>query len=182
MITIAELRTILALNNITTTLTDAQLTVLYNSIVNEIEAITDINITPQEYKEYVFSFSGVNLILNNYPISSITNLCINNTSINNSDYTLDSESGIIYFKTPLEGMMYIKYTAGLTENEINKYINPLIKEMFVYRLSSEYNNQVSTVKEGDVSVSYDTNYTRSSKIQGQLESLKNRFNCRTRML
>ena len=77
-----------------------------------------------------------------------------------------------------------KLFCQISEDMINNVVNPLIFDIIKYRLTTNFSNDgaVSSMKEGDVSVNYDTNSSLGNLIQGRIKDLKNYYSIRIRMV
>ena len=136
--------------------------------IEETKTITDINTK---------KFNKKNYLINDYPITEIKEIKIDNKTIQQNQYLINLESGIIRWKTPQDGdTLKITYTKTI-KTETLQQIENLILNLITYQLTE--NPDIQTIKEGDVSITYNTNNNLSNKIKEQLENLKNAQNTPT---
>ena len=126
---------------------------------------------------------GPTLLLEFYPILSVDKITIDG-EVTSLDYKLDKESGIIYMNTPVVGDLEVEYTTGFTDEEYESIILPLLYDFICYNIYAVNHdgNEISSVKEGEVSVNYDTSNTWYNKVYGRINRLKESYNCRCTML
>ncbi len=184
LITVEELKKQLTLQNVTFDLSDEDLGLLLTNVTNELIGNTNVPITPTNHKSIIRDFKGDLLELDYYPIRSITSLKIGSKTLTNDDYILDDALGIVYFKSNLSGMLVVEYCCQISDDDISNIVNPLLFDIIQYRLSTNFTTDgvVSSVKEGDVSVNYDTNSSLGSLIQGRIKDLKSRYSIRIKVL
>lgn len=163
---------------------DSQLELLLNNIQKELVGYTNVPISPTTHKRIIRNFHGDLCELEYYPVRQITSLKIGSRELTTDDYVLDEELGILYFNSHLCGMLVIEYCCQISEDMINNVVNPLIFDIIKYRLTTNFSNDgaVSSMKEGDVSVNYDTNSSLGNLIQGRIKDLKNYYSIRIRMV
>ena len=75
-----------------------------------------------------------------------------------------------------------RYSAGLTTQEYSTHIVPLIINMLEYNLDNSWDKNTSSIKEGDITISYDTSIGKGALIQKTLNDLNNRYSTYIRML
>ena len=184
LITVEELKTQLEVQNVTFDLSDEELGLLLTNVTNELIGNTNVPITPVSHKSIIRDFKGDLLELDYYPIQSITSLKIGSKTLTNDDYILDDALGIVYFHSHLSGLLVLEYCCQISDDVISNIVNPLLFDIIRYRLTSNFTTTgvVSSVKEGDVSVNYDTNSSLGSLIQGRINDLKSRYSIRIKVL
>lgn len=179
MLDIGELRTLLKFEGIDlTNYTDDELTILVNSKSYELSGLIGLDIEPKHRSQRVTDFKGNTLRLEFYPVYDLASIKYNHCPLKHCDYHLDRDLGIIHFDDYLHGTIEVKYLSGLSDDTMNALINPLLKDMVAYTLT--YNKLgspegVSSIKEGDVSVNYDTSNSRGSRIANSINDIKSRY-------
>lgn len=163
---------------------DDDLELLLTNIVKEIIGYTNAPINPITHKRIIKDFKSDMLELDYYPIKEISSLQIGSKNLSSSDYVLDDTLGILYFNSELSGLLSCQYTCQLYDAVIENIINPLLFDMVKYRLTTNFstNGVMSSVKEGDVSVNYDTSTSLGNLIQSRLNNLKATYQIRIRVL
>lgn len=185
VVDVTYIRTILKLNGLDTSdYTDEELIILYKHKESEIESYISWNISPTTYKEIIPDVLNDFIILHHYPIMQINYVIDEDNEDISSDIKLVNENnGIIYFKEYFYSeFVKVEYVSGLTESEKDKLIKPLILDMIAYSIKYGYNTGVSSAKEGDVSVNYDTTSNLGATINNRIEKLNNRFSAKTHLL
>ena len=119
-----------------------------------------------------------------YPVSEISNLKIGSKTLTSDDYVLDEEKGILYLHSQLSGMLVIEYVACLSDDVINSKVNPLLFDMLKYRLTTNFSNDgaISSIKEMDTSVNYDTSTSLGNLIQSRINNLKSCYSIRIKVI
>ena len=184
LIDITTLKQQLSIEGITTELSDEDLQLLLNNLIKELMGYSNIPINPVTRKTIIREFSSDILELDYYPVTSITSLKIANTNLSTDDYVLDEALGILYFNLPLTGMLVVEYVNQISEDVIDTAINPLLFDMVKYRLTNDFESTgvMSSVKEGDVQVNYDTSTSLGSLINNRINNLKSIYSIKIRML
>ncbi len=157
----------------TDNITDNTLEQLYNKYQNyilsytgieleKIDTITDISLKKFNYKNY---------LIKEYPIDEIIEIKVDNNLINPNQYFVNLDSGIIRWKENITGnILTIKYLKRAKKETLN-LIENLILDLLTYNLKED--KDIQSIKEGDVSITYNTNNSLSNNIKEKLEDLKN---------
>ena len=188
LITPAELRERLILNGVSDSVIedDSVLGNLINLKIEELISLTSIPIKDTSRKQIIPNFKGKLFESEYYPINDINSFKINNTELTDDDYLLDETNGIFYLKKAFNGLLVIEYTQKVSEDFLTSIINPLIVDMITYHYSNNAgdNGSVSSIKEMDTTVSYDTGNSLGNRIYSRIESLKqnNLYSARVRWL
>lgn len=135
-----------------------------------------IPLNPKTVKQYEPDFNDDTLILDYFPINSITQLTIDNKNI--TDYKLMEEVGLIYFNKNRAGKLYVEYTYSLKEEEYDSLLNLMVE----YEKDTSLTKQVSSITEGKRSLTYDTSLSKGALIQSLITDLKNKYSCIVRMI
>lgn len=182
-ININDLKNYLKLNNVTSSLTDEELTLLYKYKINELEMELGVNIAPKNHTDFISKLEfNDKILLDYYPVLEVNEVIIDGENVNNGDYILDSEDGILYFKTRRHGNIRINYTAGFNQTEYDSYIKTLIYDMIIYNQDTDSLNNVTSMTEGDTTLQYDNSSILSARINNKINNLRNSINVRATML
>lgn len=180
LIDIAKLRTLLKFEGITLEdVTDDELKVLVDSKLSELEGLTGLNIKPSHRLETKTKFKGDILRLDFYPVLDFNSIRVNGHCLPPTKYHLNSRLGLVYFHRIIHGNVTVKYLSGADDEFIESVVAPLIKDMVAYTVT--YNRlglggPVSSIKEGDVSVNYDTNNSYGKRISNAIADVKLKYN------
>lgn len=178
-ITTSKLKTILKLKGIRIPYNDDEFDLLVEYKLSEISGLLGFNILESEQSQTVYQFKDDRIVLTNYPVQSIESVTLNNKELSGRCYTLDKKIGVLYFKKKLRGLLVVNYVAGLSPDDIVNVIEPLLVDMIIYDLSKDKDNPVagtvSGIREGDVSVNYDTNSSLGNRIYTRIDELKQRY-------
>ena len=163
---------------------DSQLELLLNNIKNELVGYTNVPISATNHKNIIRDFKGDLLELDYYPVRNITSLKIGSKCLTADDYVLDEELGILYFNSHLCGMLVIEYCCQISDDMITNVVNPLLFDIVKYRLTTNFSKDgvMSSMKEGDVQVNFDTSSSLGNLIQGRIKDLKNCYSIRIKVL
>lgn len=181
MLDIEELRILLKFEGIDLTdYTDEEITVLINSKTRELKGLLGLDIIPVHRKETSHHFRGEKLRLDFYPVKEMHAVIVDGEYLKHKDYSVDYNLGILRFKNKQYGSnVTVEYLSGLSDDDMETLIKPLISDMVIYTLTSTDPSSpegLSSVKEGDVSVSYDTSNSRGALINNRITDIRNRFN------
>lgn len=184
LINISDLKQQLLLENISHEFTDDKLELLLDNTITELIGYTGLPILPVSHKTIVRKFHSNILELDHYPINEIQSLKIGSTKLSDDDYVLDDTLGILYFNSVLKGLLSCQYTCQLSDDVIDNLINPLVFDMVKYRLTSNFSTTgvMSSIKEGDVSVNYDTSSSLGNLILSRINNLKATYSIRIKVL
>ena len=180
MISVEELRRYLQLHGVNTEdISDQDLEDLITLTLEEIEVITGAPISsPRSINEYEPSFINGIYVTDYYPITEPEiELDGEIVTANHIDY----DKGIIYFKPKISGELTVSYNIQVLDEAL---INNLIANMIIKNLEGDsLNRSYSSVKEGDVSVTYasGTGLDVESKIEDGLRKLSGYFKPRARL-
>lgn len=163
---------------------DDDLELLLTNIVKELIGYTNAPIKPMTHKRIIRDFKSDMLELDYYPVSEISSLTIGSKTLSSDDYVLDETIGILYFHSKLSGLLSCQYICQISVEVIENIINPLVFDMVKYRLTTNFssNGVMSSVKEGDVQVNYDTSTSLGNLIQARINNLKSTYSTRIRVL
>jgi hypothetical protein len=148
----------------------------------QIEARLPLPLTPREYTQFMVLDHTLRVVLDFFPVTTINSITVDDEVIVTEEYRLDCNDGVLYLKNPLHGLLKVVYMIGLSEEDYTQYILPLILDMLKYNLSNGWDKDASSIKEGDVSVNYDTSLSLGALIQNRLNNLETRYGCYVRMI
>lgn len=184
LITVDELKTELDNQGVDYSDYEEQLEQLLNSTINKLQGLTGLSINPQERDVLIFEYTGRMLQFDFYPVQCVNQLCIDEKIIEEEKYVLDCSLGVLYFKDIMDGTLKCKYTTYVPEDIIDSLVNPLLVDMLSHDINKGFNweGEYSTVKEGDVSISYDTSTGLYSSINDRINNLKFMYSGRAKLL
>lgn len=135
-------------------------------------------LTPKSCKKVEPHFDDEYIMVENFPIQSVTSLKIGNKIFNAEEYILDESKGIIYLKSQCSGLLCLEYTYCLSDDEYG----PLLDLMVEYETDTGWNKNASSIKENNVTVSYDTSMGKGARIQSMINDLKLKYSCYVEMV
>lgn len=154
-------------------LEDSQVESLIDYVINIITSETGRYIKPQSKEDIELHFKGNEYNTRHYPIKTVETVYSDDTLILASDYFVDYESGIIHFiNIPKTHVLKVNYTVQESEEFINTKIMPLVVDMIIQNMGSNEFMGMSSIHEGNTTVSFDSNLSFSASINRRLENLK----------
>lgn len=178
LITVEDLKKQLELTQVDiSTYSDEDLELLLTNTINEIIGYTNLPINPISHKQIVRNFNSTLFELDYYPIKEISSLRIGSKILSDDDYILDDTLGILYFNTKGSGLLVVEYVSQLSNEFLSVNVTPLIVDIIRYRLSNDFSvdGVRTSIKEGDVSVNFDSSSSLGNLIQGRIANLKNNY-------
>ena len=164
-------------------ISEDELTTIIENMEAQISQFIDIPIKPTSFTQIERNYNGNSIIIDRPPVKEIHSLHIDNECIQSSDYTLDHEAGILYLHQVHKGnFLRLQYISGLTNTAYELYILPLLLDMIDYNFDMNWVKDASSIKEGDVTVNFDTSVGKGALIQKKLEELRNQFRAYARMI
>lgn len=148
------------------------------NLKKRLELELGLPLTPQYKKQVIQSFDDNIILLKDFPIQSIELLKIDDKVFDDEEYILDDSSGCIYLKGNHKGLLYLEYVYCLPESEYE----PLLDLMVEYENDASWNKNASSIKENNITVSYDTSVGKGARIQSMIQDLKNRYSCYVEMI
>lgn len=159
----------------TTNLNDPLITEYYNTYLNYILTQTGLSLEPETKTindVLINKFKNKNYLLYDYPIDELISVQVDDKEITPTEYYLDKTNGILRWKTiPIGEELQITYTTIL-EPETISLITATLLDLIYYNLDTNPTKNITSLKEGDVSISYDTNNSTSTNIKNNLDKLK----------
>ena len=184
LITLENLKQQLTLAGIPIDYTDEQLQLLLTNTINELTGSTNLPLQATNHKTIINNFNDKIVELDHYPVKEISSLKIGGSELSTDDYVLDNSLGILYFDSVLNGLLTCSYVSQVDDDVVDNKVNPLIVDIIRYRISSNFSvdGVTSSVKEGDVSVNYDTSSSLGNLILSRINDLKNSYSIRIKMV
>ena len=184
LIDLTSLKQNLTIQNIQHDLSDEDLALLLNNTLLELSGRIGAPIQAQSFKEMLRYFQGDMFELNHYPVIDISSVRVGSENLSNDDYVLDERLGIIYFHNPQRGFLVVEYSSCLDDVVINTKINPLVFDMIKYSLTNNFSDKgnVSSIKEMDTQINYDTSSSLGSLIESRINQLKGNYSVRIKVL
>lgn len=183
MINIDELRLILKVDGVDDTIyTDEELTQLIKYYTRLFNNLISFNYESREYMEYypLYEYTD-SILINHYPIQELSTLTLEDKDYMGKIKYCNDDSGILYFQEPIQGDLHIKYISGWSEEDIESIITPIIFDLIIYGLKYGAEGIITSLSEGDVSVSYETG-TSLTNIKERISELNKRFGVKARMI
>jgi len=175
--------TLLELRGIDTTeITEETLNNMIKAAELEITARTGLTLHESEYTQIDYYKYGQSFLFDYFPVISVQSIDINQEPVDWSKSEIDKPSGIIYLASNKAGILKTTYTAGLTDEEYETLVAPIILNLLDYSLDTGWDKNASSIKEGNVSVSIDSSLGKGALINSQIENLRNRFNITCRLI
>lgn len=155
--------------------------------LKRIASETGLELKPTAHTDvdFNFNFDSLDYNVHHYPIHEIHQVKVDNKKICPHDYIMDKENGRLHFlkKLPKGESLIIEYTSCESDSFIFSKVLPLAYDMLLYSLDQSPTKNASSIKEGDLSISYDTGTSLNAVLINRLNDLKNiRRGVVTRML
>ena len=184
MTLLTEFTSYLRRYGVTTDLSDEDLELLLNQKKSEIIEYTGLELTPTTHTEFRRDFMDDQYMVDFYPVVDVTNCQVGSRTLTVDDYTCDSERGIFYFHSIVNGFLRVEYVSCVGEAVFDLKIKPLLFDMCRYMLTSSNGDvgAMSSIKEGDVQVNYDTSTSLGGLIVSRLNNLKGMYSCRVKVI
>lgn len=184
-ITTDELATYLALNGQNADIGEEDLQNMINFKTNELSGILGMDFIETKHQEHILLEKGRTIVLNYYIVSEINSITVNGGEIPQNDFSF-SENGVVYldYSFPRNSSVIVDYTSCLPENVLNTQIKPIILDMCLLSFSNKGNSngEVSSISEGDTSVSYNNSNSLGVQIRNRINSVRDRYGARVRLI
>lgn len=137
--------------------------------------------TPTNRNEYIPDFDDEVYVTDFYPIKSESlQVKVNDKII--TPRKINYDEGIIYLNGNNTGTLEADYQYGYSDDALDAHLIPLVVELF----KSNGNYNLSSVSEGDVSVSYasntNTNGTGVNTIDALVNNIREMYDARVKLL
>lgn len=176
MTDITTLREYLQLRGIDdTAYTDEQLQLLISQAT---AYIGEDFVNPTTHEDYLRHYEGTRYMTDYYPVD--VSSCV--VLVDGEEVTPHkiTEEGIIYFENHIQGELLCTYVQAIDETAIEQALFGVIG----YMIADTTGGNMKSINEGDISITYDTdnNLSTSSQISHLIESLRNKYKARVRLI
>lgn len=163
---------------VTSLISDSELESLYNLELNKLEGECGVSLSEKTHKIMDINnkkFMQVNYLLPDYPVKELISIKIDNQILTGEDYFIDLVNGIIHWRRVLSGnVLEIVYTSILDES-LMKLCKSIIYDRILYNLGDK-SDMISSVKEGDLSLTYNNTNSTSLRLKSNYDLLINQLN------
>lgn len=148
---------------------------MLNALILEAKTLIGADyVYDSQYTDYKDTFHGTRYMTEKYPVKEVTSITVNDEEIIPRKIT---HNGIIYFDGYITGGLEVEYIVGLDDNDYEKTILPIC----LYIAKQNEGQNVSSVQEGDVNVSYDTG-SNQAMIDTLINNIRGKYGARVRLL
>lgn len=146
------------------------------------KAINLADIPGGSKEDYVRRFKGDTYVTDFYPLlplsddGDIVTLTIDDEQVTPDHVCVDE--GIIYLDKPMRGKLTCNYNYGLSDEDVTKYILPIACSLF----KDNKGDNVASITEGDISISYDNTSSTSDSTDSLIAELRNKYNARVKFI
>lgn len=177
IVTVEEVQRMLQVKDIN--LTDEKVEGLIEYYTNKIVGLTGINLGVQEYHYTIENKRLVKkIVLPLYNIFDVDQVHVDFKLLNDKKYFVDSKNGVVFFNPPLQyaGHIHIKYLTKLGDDVLNGIVIPLLIDMIIdgedpSNSGSMINGEITSIHEGNTSISISNSTSMKSTIQSRLDKL-----------
>lgn len=172
MTIVTDIQAMLEAHGVTRTFTTDEI----ESYILEAKMLCDVPLNGESYEDYKPSFSGDTYVTQQYPLQSVTSITLNGVEVTPEKVT---NEGVIYFSSTKQGKLVVQYTVGMSETDISSLLVPLV----VALIENKVGLNLSSVTEGDVSVTYNNSTgVSSTTIDSLVEEIRERYSSRVMLL
>lgn len=176
-VNLEEIRMMLTVKGID--LTEDELKNLVNYYTKRIVSYTGIDLDVQTYHYTIVNKHRIkNIVLPLLNIFDVDQIHIDYELYDDSKYFVDNKNGVIHFKEmlPYCEHIHIKYLTKADETLINNILTPLIADMIIDGQTNSESNidgEVTSIHEGNTSISFKNSTSIKDSIQNRLDKLAN---------
>ena len=162
-------------------LEDEELLDMIDYYVNQIVSYTGVNLDVQTYHYSIINKKYLRRIV--LPLSNIFDvdqIHINYELYDDDKYFVDAKNGVIFFKEPLSYCehVHVKYLVKPDETIVANIISPLVADMIINDKENgdnglDYGGEISSIHEGNVSISFKSSTSLNDSIKSRLDKLGN---------
>lgn len=157
-------------------ITDITDTQIQNYIDNAKALIGSSLIEQREYTDYVRNFNGEVYTTDFYPVLDILEFTIDDKPVTLSHISMN---GVLYLPCPYMGTLCCTYVVGLPVDEVEDDLLPLV----VCMIRDNTGKNISSISEGDVSVSYNnTTGMESASLDTLVARLRDKYGAMVRLI
>ena len=158
-------------------LSDEKVEGLIEYYTNKIVGLTGINLDVSEYHYTIENKRLVKkIVLPLYNIFDVDQIHVDYKLINDKKYFVDYKNGVVFFKEtiPYAEHIHIKYLTKIDDSVMNNVIIPLLIDMIIDGedpSNSSISGDVTSIREGNTSISLSNSTSLKSSIQSRLDKL-----------
>ena len=175
IITVEEVQRMLTIKDIN--LSDEKVEGLIEYYTNKIVGLTGINLDVSEYHYTIENKRLVKkIVLPLYNIFDVDQIHVDYKLINDKNYFVDYKNGVVFFKEtiPYAEHIHIKYLTKIDDSVMKNVIIPLLIDMIIDGedpSNSSISGDVTSIREGNTSISLSNSTSLKSSIQSRLDKL-----------
>lgn len=175
IITVEEVQRMLTIKDIN--LSDEKVEGLIEYYTNKIVGLTGINLDVSEYHYTIENKRLVKkIVLPLYNIFDVDQIHVDYKLINDKRYFVDYKNGVVFFKEtiPYAEHIHIKYLTKIDDSVMKNVIIPLLIDMIIDGedpSNSSISGDVTSIREGNTSISLSNSTSLKSSIQSRLDKL-----------
>lgn len=171
MAIVEDIQSLLTAHGVTTQYTTSQI----EAFIHEAKLLCDLD-DDESYEDYKPSFNSDVYVTQQYPLQSVTSITLNGVEVTPEKVT---NEGVIYFNSTKQGKLIVQYTVGMSTTDIQNLLVPLV----VALIENKEGRNLSSVTEGDVSVSYNNSSGVSSvTIDSLVSEIRDKYTSRVMLL
>lgn len=156
--------------------TEAQLS---SMIQQAVTLIGEEYVSSRTEVDYDYTFTGDIYLTAEYPITpEAVTVTLDDVDITDSIKSITKE-GVIHFNEDHDGVLRVEYNVGLTSDVVQDSI--LLAAMYLLGDSAHMGN-ISSINEGDVSISYDRTNNTANSLDGVINNVHKQFGARVKMI
>lgn len=130
------------------------------------------------FTDYHDHFHGRVYLTDYYPLLSTSDVVVKVDDIVVTPRRITND-GRVFLEKCVDGSLECTYTVGLSDDDIINTILPVT--MYIIQASNG-TGDISSVNEGDLSVSYDTSNGYNAEVNKLVQQLKNKYRARVRII
>ena len=157
--------------------TDEQL----QAIIENARSVLGDCVEERTHEDYLRHFSNDVYTTNYYPIN------VDDVEVTCDDKAVQvdkiTKEGVIYFTNTERGSLRVVYVQAIDTSIVDNVVSQLVVYMIQQKQAGNIEG-ISSINEGDISISYDTNSTLRSDalVQKLIDDLRNSYKARVRLL
>lgn len=177
IITVEEVQRMLNLHDIS--YSDEKVELLIEYYINKITGLTGIDFDVKEYHYSIENKRFVRkVVLPLFNIFDVDEVHVDWKLLNDKYYYTDTKNGVVFMKPPLTYVehLHIKYLTRIDDSIIERIIKPLLIDMIIDGYEEEedgLSGDITSIHEGNTSISLSNGTSRKSTIQNRLDKLTN---------
>ena len=156
-----------------------ELQTIIDNYTIELAGLCGLEIEPTSHTDVISKQSPYRIYeLHYYPVSEIGSINVDGRILSSADYVLKKDSGVIMFKSiiiPSDVFVTVEYKSCADSYVLDKLFKPLLRTYIQYQLAHVSNEPLSSVKEGNVQLNYDSNNSSYSVLKSRIEYIRNYY-------